>query len=50
MCFLRDEIRTEYDALMQFYDSLDTAGVRAGTLLELPSYAGAHTCDAADNK
>jgi hypothetical protein len=39
MCFLRDEIRTEYDALMQFYDSLDTAGVRAGTLLELPGYA-----------
>jgi hypothetical protein len=37
-----DEITTKYDAVVHFYDSLDTAGLRAGTLTELPGYAAAY--------
>jgi hypothetical protein len=41
---------TQYDAVVHFYDTLDTVGTRPGALLELPGYAGAHSCDAVDNK
>jgi hypothetical protein len=39
MRFRRDEKRMKYDAVVHSYDSLDTAGLRASTLAELPSYA-----------
>ena len=50
MRFRRYGNTTEYDAVVHSCDSFDTPGVRPGTLLELPSYAGAHSCDAVDNK
>ena len=37
-----DGFTTKYDAVVHFYDSLDTAGLRAGTLTELPGNAAAY--------
>jgi hypothetical protein len=46
----RDEIHTIYDAVVQLYDSLDTAEIRAGTLPVLPAYGIHNSRDAVDNK